>query len=72
MKLCKDCLYFRMIDPATRMVVPTTDMQPKCYHPSALTSQDMVFGHDVFYTCQAMRESTKSRVCGANAQFFTQ
>jgi len=70
MKLCKDCKYFRQQISTTRYPTPQGISDPKCSHPSALTATDMVFGHEVFYTCKAMRESQSVAACGAHAQFF--
>ena len=70
MKLCKDCNYFRTQVPTTRMQTLPDYSDPKCGHPSALTATDMVFGHQVFYTCKAMRESKAGNSCGPLAVYF--
>ena len=62
MKLCKDCNYFRA--PATQKDLA------KCYHPSSQCVTDSVFGYTVFYSCDAIRNSTHTTACGAEGKFF--
>ena len=64
MKLCKDCNRFRLPN------YMTFKDAPKCYHPSAETAKDMVFGQKTFYTCSAMRNSADPAACGPNAQHY--
>lgn len=70
MKLCKDCNYFRQQMGYNKFPPIPEAHDPKCNHPSALTSIDMVFGHQVFYTCKAMRESKIGNACGSLAVYF--
>ena len=61
MKLCKDCEHLRE---------PVVGSIAKCYHPSALINKDMVFGHHVYWSASAMRNSHDKNTCGSVAKYY--
>lgn len=69
MNICKNCNYFRDV-PRSTMPMPPRMYDPTCHHPSALTAKDMVFGHDTYYSCKAMRDSSDPKSCGPSGQHF--